>query len=120
MGGGLGWGFTRGLLPLFLAKSFSFLDGEEQLLFQLFKALVRRQVQTIETVKTKRLIDFIRKLRATLEQNGPPPPTPIPLTMCGFEGAMSPSPPSQCRTSVDRYFLWRRAEETSEDAVKQM
>lgn len=44
----------RGLLPLFLAKSFRFLDGKEQLLFQLFEALVRRQVQTVETEKTDR------------------------------------------------------------------
>lgn len=44
----------RGLLPLFLAKSFRFLDGKEQLLFQLFEALVRRQIQTVKTEKTQR------------------------------------------------------------------
>lgn len=37
--------------PLFLAKSFCFLDGEEQLLFQLFEAFVGRQVQTVKTTK---------------------------------------------------------------------
>lgn len=34
---------------LFLAKSFCFLDGKQQLLFQLFKALIGRQIQTVKT-----------------------------------------------------------------------
>lgn len=34
--------------PLLLAESFRLLDGEEQLLLQLFVTLVRRQVQPVE------------------------------------------------------------------------
>lgn len=46
--------YKRTPLPLFLSKSFSFLDGKEQLLFQLFIAFVRRQVQTVKTEETNR------------------------------------------------------------------
>lgn len=42
-------GNGRGHFSLFLAKSFSFLDGKEQLLFQLLEALIGRQVQAVET-----------------------------------------------------------------------
>lgn len=38
-----------GRFLLFLAESFRFLDGKQQLLFQLFKALIRRQIQTVKT-----------------------------------------------------------------------
>lgn len=38
-----------GHLLLFLAESFRFLDGKQQLLFQLFKALIRRQIQPVKT-----------------------------------------------------------------------
>lgn len=37
------------LLPLFLAKSFCFFYGKQQLLLQLFKAFVGRQVEAIKT-----------------------------------------------------------------------
>lgn len=52
-GGGGGGGRRQQGFPLllFLAKSFCFLDGEEQLLFQLFEAFVGRQVQTVKTAK---------------------------------------------------------------------
>lgn len=39
---------------LFLAKSFRFLNGKEQLLFQLIETLVRRQIQTVETKKKEK------------------------------------------------------------------
>lgn len=38
---------------LFLAESLSFLDGEEQLLFQLLVAFIGRQVQTVKTEETR-------------------------------------------------------------------
>lgn len=47
-------GYTRRLLPLFLTKSFCFLDGKEELLFQLLEAFVRGQIQAVKTEKTKR------------------------------------------------------------------
>lgn len=40
---------TSGRFLLFLAESFRLLDGKQQLLLQLLKALVRRQIQTVET-----------------------------------------------------------------------
>lgn len=48
--GGLAEGTTpEDFVPLFLAKSFGFLDGEEQLLLQLFVAFIGRQVQAVKT-----------------------------------------------------------------------
>lgn len=49
---GLGRTLDDSLL-LLLAESFGFLDGEEQLLFQLLVALIGRQVQTVEAERQK-------------------------------------------------------------------
>lgn len=43
-----------GGLPLFLAETLRFLDGEKKLLFQLLEAFVRGQVQAVETEETER------------------------------------------------------------------
>lgn len=51
-----------GHLLLFLAKSFRLLDGKQQLLFQLFKALIRRQIQPVKAEEQREQLEWTFQL----------------------------------------------------------
>lgn len=62
------WGWGRGRPQLLLSEALSFLNGVQQLLFQLFVALVRWEIQTVETVE--------RRNRTVSTESGPHGPAP--------------------------------------------
>lgn len=85
-------------LSSLLTESFSLLDGEEQLFFQLFEAFVRRQIQSVKTARDRREWDVYFIYRRHLISS-------IALTRCDSSAATSLCQPSQCRTSEGRCFL---------------
>lgn len=56
-----------GRFLLLLTESFRFLDGKQQLLLQLFKALVRWQIQTVKTAEETKDINGIFTFELTPE-----------------------------------------------------
>lgn len=94
-----------GHLLLFLAKSLRLLDGKQQLLLQLLKALIRRQIQPVETGEQTNRTFQLRTGRPRKADGRTEAMWSTARTRCGSEEARCPFPPSQCRTSVARYFL---------------
>lgn len=60
------WGNGRGQRRLLLSKALCLLDGIQQLLFQLFVALVWWEIQTVETVERGEQYSLHGKVRALI------------------------------------------------------